>query len=81
MEGNIKIIIILAHFVFLLVYALLVAMLMWHYKKYSLPKERARWIIGSFIFFASLFAIISSVLLFSLPLNEIVNQYYVEITR
>lgn len=74
MQGNIKIIAVLAHIAFLLIYGSLVAMLLWHYKKYSLPRDRARWIIGSFIIFASVFALIATALLFAIPWEKIINQ-------
>ncbi|QQG45915.1 MAG: hypothetical protein HYY55_02955 [Candidatus Niyogibacteria bacterium] len=73
MQGNIKIIIILGHFAFLLVYATLVAALLWHYQKYSLPRDRARWIIGLFLTIASILAVISTILIFSVPWEKIAN--------
>ena len=74
MEVNIKIIAVLAHFAFLLVYGLLVWALLLHYKKYSLPKDRARWIWGIFIFFAVIFALTATILLFAVPWDEIISQ-------
>lgn len=71
MQGNIKIIVILGHFAFLLVYGLLVSALLWHYKRYSLPHDKARWIIGAFLFFALIFAVISTILLFIIPWDKI----------
>lgn len=65
MRGNPKIIIILGHFAFLLIYGLLVSALLWHYKKYSLPKDRARWIIGSFLSVAAILAAVSTILIIS----------------
>ena len=70
---NIKILAVITHIIFLAVYGLLVAALLWHYRRYSLPGDKARWIIGAFLFFALIFASISSVLLFIIPWDKIIN--------
>ncbi|MEK7598842.1 MAG: hypothetical protein AAB474_00085 [Patescibacteria group bacterium] len=62
-----KIIFLLLHIVFLAIYAMLVGALLWHYKKYSLPKDKARWIIGAFLVICATLAIASTVLLFLIP--------------
>jgi hypothetical protein len=61
-----KIIFAIGHIVFLAIYATLTGALLWHYKKYSLPKDKARWIIGIFIVFSVILAITSTVLLYFL---------------
>lgn len=66
-----KIIFLLLHIVFLAIYAILVGALLWHYKKYSLPKDKARWIIGIFIAICAILAIVSTVLLFLIPWEKI----------
>ncbi|MEK7566671.1 MAG: hypothetical protein AAB527_00855 [Patescibacteria group bacterium] len=70
---NIKFLAVIAHAIFLAVYGLLVTALLWHYRRYSLPGDKARWIIGAFLLFAFIFAAISTVLLFLIPWDKIIN--------
>ena len=65
----------LLHVLFLGVYALLVAALLWHYKKYSLPHDPGRWVIGPFLTFSIIFALIATTLLFYTPWNAISAEF------
>ena len=61
------------HFSFLAVYAVLVAALLWHHRKYSLPRDPARWVIRPFLAFSVIFAVIATILLFTVPWDIIVS--------
>ncbi|MBI2038795.1 MAG: hypothetical protein HYT22_00725 [Candidatus Niyogibacteria bacterium] len=63
----------LFHFVFLSVYALLVFALLWHYRRYSLLHDPARFVIGPFLFFSVIFALGASALLFYAPWDALVS--------
>mgnify|MGYP001578254748 CR=1 len=62
---------ILFHVLLLSGYALLVAALLWHYRSYSLPGDPARWVIGPFIGFSILLALVASILLFYIPWDDL----------
>lgn len=62
------------HLAFILIYAGLVAALLWHYGKYKLPNEKARWIIWTFIVLSALFAVVSTIILFMIPWEEIIQS-------
>ncbi len=59
--------------VFLAGYWILVWALLWHYRQYSLPKDKARWVIGFFLFFAVALTILSIITLFLVDWSEILN--------
>ena len=59
------------HIIFLSIYASLVAALLWHYRKYSLPHDPARWVLGPFIAFSLIFAVIATILLFIVPWDDL----------
>ena len=66
---------ILLHSFFLLIYALLIAALLWHYKRYSLPHDPGRWVIGPFLVFSVIIAVIATILLFYTPWNAISIEF------
>lgn len=69
-----KIFVSLIHFAFLLGYALLVGALLWHYRQYSLPKDKARWVIGTFLFFAITLAILSTLMLYLIDWSALLER-------
>ncbi|MCH7882819.1 hypothetical protein IIA95_00130 [Patescibacteria group bacterium] len=58
---------LLIHLTFLVIYTLIVAALLWHYRKYSLPKDPARRVIGPFLLISLILMITSTILLFFVP--------------
>ena len=68
-----KIFVSLIHFSFLVGYWVLVSALLWHYRQYSLPKDKARWVIGTFLFFAIVLTLLSIMILFLIDWQEVLK--------
>ncbi|MBI1957017.1 MAG: hypothetical protein HYS44_00970 [Candidatus Niyogibacteria bacterium] len=67
---------LLIHAAFLAVYTALVAMLLWHYHKYSLPHDPARWVIRPFVVFSVIFAVLATILFFYVPWEDLARGLF-----
>jgi len=61
------------YFSFLTGYWILVSALLWHYRQYSLPKDKARWVVGIFLFFAIVLTLLSIMILFLIDWQEVLK--------
>ena len=63
---------LIIYILFLIFYILFIAAIFWHIKEYILAQDKYRWITDIFLGVIAIFVIISALLFFLTPWNEII---------
>lgn len=63
---------LIVYILFLISYILFIAAIFWHIEKYIPPQDKYRWITNIFLGAVAAFLIISALLFFLTPWNEII---------
>lgn len=66
-------IVFLVYLIFLLIYSSFVTMALWHIKKYALPDDASRWVIRIFVVGAASMVVVSMILFFLIPWNNLIS--------